>query len=938
MERVLNLEIGKNFIDSLADFIINSFPRKNRDFSDILCVFGGKRPSLFLKRTLAKKLKGAFFAPTTFSMDEFVEYIVSKEKNINIISNLDSCYLIYSIVKEKYSEILKKRKKFSEFLPWAQEIISFIEQLELENIPDYSLTRIEKSAAIGYDVPESINRLLQNIAAIRNIYYKKLEENNLFSRGKMYLYAAKCIENTELNDFDKIIFCNFFYLHKTEIAIMREIYRQDKGFFIFQGDVNRWTTLKENAKHLKVSIPPQKTSAYEPQISILSGSDLHSQIGMVKEIIKDLPDLDKTVIVLPQPESVIPLISAIYPLIKNFNISLGYPIKRTSIFELLNTCLKSQETKKEGKYYTCSYLQILRNPLVKNLKLSSRREITRIAVHKLEEILKGTIPSKLGGSLFVRLSDIETLEELYASIRDTLRNIGIKATRKELKSTLKQLHRLFFYSFEKTDSFKSLCAVINEITTTLMEKSVIGDFPFNRLAIEKIFTLNEEFSASLLKEQRFSPTETLSIFLKNLEGEVISFKGSPLKGLQILGLMETRSLDFDNVIIISANESVLPKLKVYEPLIPREVMISLGINRLEKEEEIQRYQFFRLMHNSRKAFVIYDNRMDREKSRFVEEIIWEKQKKHKKLDILDITQATFTIKTSSYKTLSLKNKEITDFLRNSTFSASRLNTYLNCPLQFYYQYVLGLNKETEILDEPQAEEIGQFIHEFLEETLRCFVGKKITIDKDFENGFMRKFEHKFTQEMSKRMKADSFLLKRVVKNRLKRFLEEEKKENSCKEIVCLEKEYTDVINIKGIPLNFIAKVDRIDRYDNHITIIDYKTGSSNVIPKNINSLKNMSLSREDIKENIRSFQLPLYYIIISKYFPGYHINAQLYSLRTLKKDSLFPDDCPDISEYLDIYLKALEYIISEILNPDIPFVPDREERKCHHCPFLYICR
>ncbi len=938
MERVLSLELGKNFIDSVSDFIINNFPRKNRDFSDILCIFGGKRPSLFLKRALARKLKGPFFPPTIFSMDEFVEYIVAKERDINIINNLDSCYLIYSIVKENYSEILKKRKKFSDFLPWAQEIISFIEQLELEDIPDSSLTRIEKSAAIGYDVPESINKLLQNIAAIRNTYYKKLEENNLLSRGKMYLYAAKCIENTELNEFNKIIFCNFFYLHKTEVTIMRRIDKKGKGLFIFQGDENKWPTLKENAKNLRISISPQRTPAYEPQISILSGTDLHSQIGMVREIIKDLPDLDRTVIVLPQPESVIPLISAIYPLIKNFNISLGYPIKRTSIFELLAACLKSQETKKEGKYYTCSYLQILRNPLVKNLKLSSKREITRVIVHKLEEILKGTIPNKLGGSLFIRLTDTETSEELYTSIRDTLRNMGIKATREQLESILKHLHRLFFYSFEKTDSFKSLCTAINEIITTLIEKSIIGDFPFNRLAIDKIFTLNEELSVSLLNKQKFSSTETLSIFLKNLEGEVISFKGSPLKGLQILGLMETRSLDFDNVIIISANESVLPKLKVYEPLIPREIMISLGINRLEKEEEIQRYQFFRLINNSRKAFVIYDNRMDKEKSRFVEEIIWEKQKKYKKLDIPDIIQATFTIKTSSYKTLSSKNKEITEFLRNSTFSASRLNTYLNCPLQFYYQYVLGLSKETDILDEPQAEEIGQFIHELLEETLECFVGKKIVIDKNFETDFMHKFERKFTQELSKRMKSDSFLLKKVIRNRLKKFLEEERKENNYKEVVCLEKEYTGVINIKKEQLKFVAKVDRIDRYDNRIIIIDYKTGSSSAIPKSINSLKNMPLSREGIKENIRSFQLPLYYLIISKYFPDYHINAQLYNLRTLKKDNLFPDDCPDISERLNIYLEALEYIISEILDPDIPFIPDKEERKCHRCPFMYICR
>mgnify|MGYP000052905270 CR=1 FL=1 len=937
MERIISFGFGENFIDRLSTFIVDNFPTKNNDFSNILCVFGGKRPALFLKHQLANKIKSVFFPPTIFSMDEFVEYIVSKKFLIKKIKDLDAYYLIYSIVKEKESQILKGKKEFNEFLPWAKEIVSFIEQLELEDISDKSLRRVEKSADIGYDIPHSVNVLLQNISSLRKDYYQALKNKGLFTRGRLYLYAAKIVEDIDFREFKEIIFCNFFYLHTTEKNIIKKIYRKNKGILIFQGNESEWSVLKSNAQNLGVTLLNASGSIQnKPQISILSGVDLHSQIGLVQEVLNNLNNLNNTVIVLPQPEAVIPLVSAISSFTRNFNISLGYPLKRTPIFELFNIFLKAQETKKNGKYYSPHYIRILRNPLVKNLKLASKREITRVIVHKLEEILKGIIPNELGGSLFIKLADIENSHELYVSVRDTLRNMKISSALKELKEIVLKLHQLFFYSFERVNNFKYFCEITEKIVNILLEKSMIGSFPFNRLALDKVFAINEEVVSSIFCEHKFSPLEIFSIFLKKLEDEVISFKGSPLKGLQVLGLMETRSLDFDNVIVINVNEASLPKLKVCEPLIPREVMLTLGINRLEKEEEIQRYQFLRLISNSKKAFLIYEENSNKERSRFIEEIIWKRQKELNRLDIFDIPRATFALRIRRYRTLSFKNRKIIDFLRKTVYSASRLNTYLRCPLQFYYQYVLNLDKKSAPLEEPQGEEIGKFIHQFLEEVFHCFIGKNPIINKEFENKFIQHFENKFSI-LSRRMKADSFLLKKIIKNRLKKFLEEEKK-SPHKEILCLEKEFSGTINIEGEYFNFVAKVDRIDKYSENITIVDYKTGSSDVIPKDIYHLKKMKFNRENIRRNIKSFQLPLYYIIIRKYFPNSNIDAQIYNLRTMEKKSLFPQDYGNAREYLRIYYKAIKSIIREILDPSIPFTPDREDRKCHMCSFIYLCR
>ena len=937
MEKILTWNFGENFIENLSEFLLKNFVKENRDLSRVACVFGGKRPALFLRRQLARKIKKPFYPPRTFSIDEFVEYTISGDSPLLKIGELDACYLIYSIAKRFAFSIMKKQRRFSQFFPWARELVSFIEQLDLEDISEKSLFGIQMSAAIGYEVPQNINALLEHIIKIRSSYHSALYKKDIFSRGLMYLHASQLVGKREFNELDTIIFCNFFYLHVTELRIIKQIFKSDKGICIFQGDERDWPVLKINAKNLGSALQPKTGVCYQPKLSFYVGHDLHSQVGLVREVLKKIKGSD-TVIVLPRPESLVPLLSEITSNVTDFNVSLGYPLKRSSLFALLNILFRAQETKTNSTYYAPDYLNVLRHPLVKNIRFLNNSAITRVLVHKIEEVLIGRVETELGGTLFVDLASIENLPDIYILARDTLRNMNIRVSIDELTHILKQLHSIFFHSWEKIKNFEEFSDALGELISVLLYKSMVATFLFNIKVIDRIFSIKEELALLSFSKESIELKEISSIFLQKLESEMISFVGSPLRGLQILGLFETRSLNFENVIIMDMNESVFPKLKIYEPLIPREVMLSLGLDRPEKEEEIQRYQFMRLLRGAKNVHLVYEENQVKEKSRFIEELIWAKQRQLNRLDVIQVPKASFNLKIEQPQNLIKKSLPVIDFLKKETYSASRINTYLRCPLQFYYQYVLGLSEVEDLLDEPEARELGTFIHQLLEETFKKFLNQRPLLDKDFKNNFWRRFEEKFASSIAKRMKSDSFLLKGIIEDRLKRFLDAEA-ERKVEKILCLEKEFVATVQLNGTSVQFISQVDRIDQYpDSSIVIIDYKTGGVDLVPKKLAQLKVMEFNRESIRDNIKSFQLPLYYYFIRKQFLLTHLNAELYSIRTLERKPFISEiDLPHEESIMDICLKALEYILNEILDPNIPFKPDKDERKCEFCPFISLC-
>lgn len=941
MEKIVSYSLNEDFIQKLADFVDENFIKKGSDLSRLAFVFPGKRPALFLRKALSKKVKGIFFPPKFFPINSFIDYVLSKKAPFIKMPNMESYYIIYALAKNIAPEIIKGREKFSQFLPWAREIGKFINSLDTEDIPADSLKSVQASAAIGYDIPKNINVLLENIIALREAYHKAVSQKNSFPQGYAYLLAAKAVEEVSFDEFDKIIFCGFFYMQKTELKLITHLYKIGKAILIFQGDEDRWPVLKDASRELSYSIKPAERREDAYSLNLYSAFDKHSQVCTVREILRKTKKPESTVIVLPDSASMIPLVSEIGSSVGDFNVSLGYPLRRSSLYSLFEFIVQAQKTKKAREYYAKDYLVALSQPLVKNLQILPSYSATRVLVHKVEEALLGMENTSISGYLFVKLKDVEKDTALFELAAKALKHMDIEVCPEELQNVLKELHSLLFTSWEEVNNFGDFAISLGNLLDVLLRKSFIKSYGLNLKIAERIYSIQDELQNASFSKEDFTKEDIFKIFQSMLENEMIAFTGSPLKGLQILGTLETRSLNFENVIIMDANESILPKLRVREPLIPRDIALNLGLQIMEKEEEIQRYNFTRLISAAKNVHVVYEENPEKEKSRFVEELIWQAEKKKNALNVIPVLQVNFSVNVMPSRREIKKTKEMIDFLKTFRYSASSIDTYVQCPLQFYYHYVLGLEEKEEFQEDPEGKEIGSFIHKLLEKTFRRFINKKPQIDKKFRMEFFEEFDKRFKGSFAKKMKSDSFLLESVMRRRLEQFLdfEETSDERNVQEILYLEEKFSGKIEFTGNVFDFTYIVDRVDRLkDGSILILDYKTGIETLKPQQTKKLEELELKRESIRDRIKSFQMPLYYHFEKKKYHKERLNAALYSLRSFKLAYLH-DEKTDIERTMELCLKALDFILHEILDPKKTFAADRKkEHSCTYCSFFYLCR
>ncbi|MBL8014303.1 MAG: PD-(D/E)XK nuclease family protein [Candidatus Omnitrophica bacterium] len=926
-QRVHTFKFTESFISRLADFFVEHYKTKGHDFSKLACVFPGKRPALFLKRELSRRLKAAYLPPQFLTIDELIQSIVVKFHSVNRALDLDHNYIIYQLARKHMRPVLQGRETFAQFLPWAGEILKFIDHLDLELVSSEKLRNIEANAQIGYAIPEDINRLLEHIAVLRSAYHDYMQEHKTFTRGYQYWWAAQNIARVEFPEFEEFLFCNFFYLHRSETVILEHLFSRGQARIFFQGDQRRWPALNRLSRVLDVPIIEGETVP-TPQfdLKLYAASDDHIQATLVRDLLSQIKEPEKTVVVLPDPEPLIPLLSEISSVANDYNVSMGYPLQRSSLTSLFDFLYHAQISCRQRQYYAHDYLKVLRHPFIKNLRLIANASAMRVMVHKIEEMLTGTRTSEISGRLFFSLAEIENCAELFETVQDTLKHMAVEISQEDLVLALRETHRLFFVLWEGLKDFQSFASVVIEVLAVLLDKSDMKSYPLNVKIAQRMTALAQEFQLSRFACESFDQDDMFRIFRERMETEIISFHGSPLKGLQILGLFETRSLNFEHVIVLNVNEGVLPRLNIYEPLIPREVMIKLNLDRLELEEEIQRYQFMRLISSAKNVHLIYREGADKEKSRFIEELIWQEEKAHKVLNPVAVSRPGYQLSVKPSVKRASKTPAMIDYLKSFRFSASSVNSYLRNPFEFYQNYVLGLREKEDLLDEPENRQVGIFIHGLLENLFQRFVGRPIVIDEPFCQLFMAEFEKRFSAHFGGSLNADAFLLKTIMDSRLRRFLEveQERLKFSPSKLLYIEKRFEDVIELKCGAVKFVYQVDRVDEsQDATVTIIDYKTGSVDPMPKAVEKISKLDLSRESIRDHVKSFQIPLYVQYLDKHFPGRPINAAFYNLRTMDFDRFMTAKSnlqrDDINQ---AFMRALDFIISEILDPQVDFIED----------------
>ncbi len=937
LEKVVFLPIHSDLVEHVAEITLKTAANRS-DLSEINVVFPGKRPGYFLRRTLYRKLRDAFYPPEIFEIDAFVQTLTIKNYGLGKpIDPLNAAWIIYETVKE-FVEI----SPFEEFYPWAINLYRLFNELDQELLDDEKLMRIKDYVELDEDiVPAQVIQIWDHIAEIKNAYNSRLIDANLYSPGLLYRLTAE--DDRALPD-KFTIFGGFFALTASQLKIISRILESDRGVIIFQGNPDDWPILRGLKERLRFPSKIFTEEPTKPLTKIYAGFDLHSETAKVRDILNEIiPEISdepgELAIIVPKTESLIPLIyQSIGHFDKAFNIAMGYPLKRTPLISLYESVFRAQDNRTDV-YTRKDVLKVLTHPFVKNLKANTDTTPFRIAIHTFEEFVNEN------EVVIIDLHDKELLEKIFYSIERVIKDVSIY---QEVIEKFKNVLKLFFYNFEQIETFNDLKNALKISADFLLEHGTLSNYTLNLEFMKKFLEIVEKIEEFYFADEKFEKHNIFNIILYRLKEARVAFEGTPVRGIQVLGSLEARAINFKNIVYLDLNEGVIPGEPELNPILPPSLRVSLGLPDYRKTEEIYRYHFKRLYYASDNAFLLYIDNKKTSRSRYIEEIIWEEEKKAGRLLEDELVEKRFfrlNLKKSEPKIVE-KTPEIMETLKNMTFSPTSIDTYLRCPLKFYYSYVLKLKKQ-EVSDEIEKLEIGRIAHKILYRFYKQVEGREADYEKVLtEKNLLSIIEDEFRRDFPEKW-GIAILVRRATEKLLTNFLWRERHELDGKKRIILALEYNLMgkYNTGKNVVRFTGRADRIEKIGDETFITDYKSTSSGKTPFKKRKEKEIEgvLNREKVKGITESFQLPIYLELYMNHFgiKDYSkINARLISLNPAKNPEikLFPEVQNKRDHIMSRLKEALNAIIDEIFDPDVPFsMDDSSSFYCGYCPFKEFC-
>jgi len=936
---VLLISSSENLIEKVAERLIGV----EKDYSSSLVIFPGKRPSHFLRKVLAQREKSSFIPPMILSMDEFIEHVHDESlvlggRKLEAIDAVSILYTIHAASPEHLG-----RKSFltpDTFFPVGMKLYNDLEELFIEGIPSKKVREIDSIA--GENIPEPTAKRLQSLSYFYETFYKRIDEDHFSTRSSRYRAVSENIDRLNLDRFKKVILSGFFALTESEKNIFRSLMKRENTFFIFQeGD-----GIKKKLSDLGIMAKREFTPT-EPQIHCYKSPDSHGQVLGVSTLLKNRIDKkeridENTVIVLPSSETLLPLFHQALSLLDpdNYNVSLGYPLQRTPLFGFFNNLMEVVFTMDGDRLYVPYYLEFILHPYTKNIYFQGRADITRILFHAIEEALTEKRTRK-----FLSLSELESDEAIISSIKEKVLRVEPGITLKMIREHLEAIHG---NTIRKMLSFKDVgdfARKLKEVVEYIYKNSTARLHPFFYPYSESFITHLDILSRSLMKEIQFQEVGSyFALFKKYIMTSYTPFAGTPLRGVQVLGFLETRNLKFENVIFLDANESIIPDTTREDSFLPFKAKQILGLPTYLDREEIMFYTFDTLIRGAKESHLFYVENDEKEKSRFVERFLWERQKREGKRDdksYVRTIQYFVNLRDKNPRPIK-KSGEMIKFLKEYPFSATSLNTYLYCPLQFYYEYVLGLREREVVSEELEKEEIGSFVHLVLYDYFKgkagsVLTGKEMNL-KEFEKVIRKNFDEQYGKDPG----GEIYLLRNQVERHLKDFIKNyqvPKTEEFQTKILSLEQR----IDLVKDSFKLGARLDRIEKRGDRTVIIDYKTSANkNYLTINFNKLD--LKNRDSWSEAIGTLQLPFYLLTYSTLTgeKPENIDCMFLLLGRARIDSdievpLFKNEA-EFKENFGNLTQVIFSLLREIVNPDQPFLPTIDPKNnCARCPYGYIC-
>ena len=926
---------------SLIEEIIPNLERSERDYSSNLIVFPGRRPAHFLRKALAHKMQGSFIPPVIFSMDEFIDHIFEQKLSGRKLEGLDAVALLYEIHR-KASNPLGKGSFMTpdSFFPIGLKIYRDLEELCIEGVEHNRVKEIELYAEEV--IPEQTLKRLQSLSFFYEEFHEIVREMGFSTRSIRYCAATEMLDDSDICGFQKVIFAGFFALTRCEKAMFQKLLSMDNTLLIFQDSKG----MKEKLVELGVRPSKEESEADKPEVHFYSSPDTHGQVYALRSVLEskikeDGPFFENTAIVLPSPDTLFPLLRQGNNMMAedSYNISLGYPLQRTPVFAFLNNIMELITSMDGSRVYLPDYLNFVLHPYTKNIYFNESSEITRIMFHALEEGL-----TKYRTKTFVSLREIEEDGKLFELVMDKLPRDDMGLTREFLSEHLRSIHKNTiekFLSFENVRDFSLKCT---ELLTYIFNNSTAKLHPLFYPFSESFMRSLELTSRSLMKDIVFTEQSSyFTFFRKYIMTCYTPFEGTPVKGLQVLGFLETRNLKFDTVFILDANEEVLPDTKKEDTLLPFKARRILGLPTYLDRDDLAAHYFETLTQGAGEVHLFFIENDKKERSRFVERLLWERQKRDKTTDTknyLKAVQYRIELKNSLPADIR-KTSSVAGFLREMPYSASALDAYLQCQLQFYYSYVLRIDKKEEISGDIERQEIGKFVHHVLSQYFlkrKGFPLKEKDIDLRELNLLINRL---FEKEYGENPAGAIYLLKQQIKRHLRDFFEKyfvplimgkTVTMLNCEEDIRISK---DSFNLRG-------RIDAVIRRGEKTVIIDYKTGSNpNFLKINFDKLD--IDNRDSWSEAIGSIQLPFYLMLYSEHTGKAirDLNGMFLLLgrSLINREIELPLFTEGDGEEKYEPLKGLIFsLLKEITDPELSFKPATDRKNtCPDCSYRHIC-
>ncbi len=908
--------------------VIIDLQSQKANLSKITFVLPSKRAGLFLRETISKLVDETIFAPDILSIEEFVEKI----SNYQYALNAELLFQFYESYLKHTPE--KDREPFDKFSKWATILIQDFNEIdrfliEQDKVFEY-LSAIKEIEHQHWSLDESPTQYVQNYLLFwkrLKLYYHELRtslsEKKLGYQGMVYRDAAENIDRYIIeNPKKQHVFLGFNALNASEEKIIQKLLSHqlaniywdidqhflnntihDAGLFI-RSHLKNWSYFKNNP----IKWCPQFYSE-EKHIEIIGTPKNIGQIKYVGELLSKLKlenhDLKKTALVLGNETLLLPLLNSIPQSIDRVNITMGLPLQFVPLASLFEDLFRLHQKQSPTIYYK-DILGILNNQYVNVIIDSEDNEGNdAISAYIATNNISYITPEKL--QAISKLNE-QSLKLLFSNWNDN--------------------------PTEAISNCKELILKLKAYFDSDKEK--------HALALEYLFKFFTVFNELDRLNSEFNHVDNIrtlyGLYKELIKNETLDFQGEPLEGLQIMGMLETRVLDFETVIITSVNEGILPAGKSNNSFIPFDVKLENKLPTYKEKDAVYTYHFYRMLQRAKNIYILYNTEPDvlngGEKSRFITQLLTENIHNVNHQIVSPRVPVTKKQLRQIPKTPSVITK--LDELAVKGLSPSSLTNYIRNPMNFYLEKILGISEYTEVEEHVAYNTLGTVIHNTLEDFYKPLEGRNLTVDS------LKKMKNQISDTVRKHFKIEfkqgdiskgkNLIIFEIAKRYINNFLNLELlevKTNTIK-IIAIETKNKVPLYIEQIDktINLTGKVDRVDEYNGTIRIIDYKSGR--VEPGKV-EIVNWEDILTDYDKYSKSFQVLMYAFMMYKskqivlpveggIISFKSLNSGLLKFATKPSSNSRKKNQTISLETLEAFEVQLKLLISEIYNPEINFL------------------